>query len=171
MWVSCSKCGVTVTQSSLKQHMPSQHILCVPQTRGVYEKGEGSSTYVVSFPSVLQSVRCPLPRCPAVAHRTGRLRENFVFRYFWYQIAMVPEGKEPMPCCNLCGMHMPAGWLIKHLWMAQRDRNTQMKWKRRNVEIVSNCTGETFSLTGRTEQSVLRGFNISSIGGKSYIGW
>ena len=59
--VSCAKCGVMVAQSSLKQHMSSQHGICVFQTRGVDEKGEGPATYVVSFPRVLQSVIFMVP--------------------------------------------------------------------------------------------------------------
>ena len=30
------------------------------------------------------------------------------------QIAVVQEGKKPLTRCDLCGMHMPAGRLIKH---------------------------------------------------------
>ena len=59
--------------------MESLHGTYVPQTRGVDEKGEGITTYVVSFPRILQSVRCLVPGCPAVAHSAGRLQENFMF--------------------------------------------------------------------------------------------
>ena len=90
------------------------HGICIPQTRGVDKKGEVPTTYGVSFTRVLQSVRCPVPGCPAVAHSPGRLQEHFMFRHFWSQIAVVQKGKEPLPCFNLCGMHMPAGRIIKH---------------------------------------------------------
>ena len=42
-----------VVKSYLKQHMSSQHGICVPQTRGVDEKGEGPAIYVVIFPRLL----------------------------------------------------------------------------------------------------------------------
>ena len=55
--VSCTECGVTVEKFSLKQQMSIQHGICIPQTRGVENKGEGLNTYVVYFPRVLQLVR------------------------------------------------------------------------------------------------------------------
>ena len=125
-----------------------QHEICVPQTREVYEKGEGPATYVVSFPRVLQSVRCPVPGFPAVCHSAGRLREHFMFRHFRSRIAVVQEVREPLPRCDMCGMHMPAGRLIRHLWTERCDRNNQMSLRRRDVEIAAKCVGATLSLTG-----------------------
>ena len=69
---------------------------------------------MVYFPRVLKTVRCLVTGCPAVAHITGRLREHFMYRHFFLPIAVVQEGMEPLPCCDLCGLHMPAGRLIKH---------------------------------------------------------
>ena len=77
--VSCTECGVTEKQSYLKQDMEILHGICVPQTRGIDEKGEGPTTYVVSFLRILQSVRCLVLGYPAVAHIVGRLQENFMF--------------------------------------------------------------------------------------------
>ena len=83
--------------------------------RGVNEKGERTKTYVVSFPRVIQLVRCLVPGYPAVAHSSGRLQEHSMFQHFWYRIAVIQEGKELLPRCDLCVMHMPKGWIIKHL--------------------------------------------------------
>ena len=63
--------------------MPSLHGICAPQTKGVNEKEEGPTTYVVSLPGILQLVRCPVPGFPAVAQSAGRLREHFMFRLFF----------------------------------------------------------------------------------------
>ena len=92
--VSCTECGVKAKQSYLKQHMESLHGICVPQMRGVDKKGEGPTTYVVSLPRILQSVRCLVPGRPVVAHSVGRLQENFMFWHFWSHIAVVQEGKD-----------------------------------------------------------------------------
>ena len=62
-----------VASSYIKHHTESLHGICVPQIRGVNEGGEGPRTYVVSFPRILQLVRCPVPGYPAVAHSEGRL--------------------------------------------------------------------------------------------------
>ena len=49
---------------------------------GFDEVGGGPTTYVVSFPKVLQEVRFPVPGCPAMAHSAGRLRKHFMYRHF-----------------------------------------------------------------------------------------
>ena len=95
--VSSTNCRLTLEQSSIKQHMAIQHSSCVPQTRGVDEKGEVPTTYVVSLPRVLQLVRCPVPGCPVVEHSERRLRESFMFQHIQSRIALVQKGKEPLP--------------------------------------------------------------------------
>ena len=79
--------------SYLKAHMERSHGICVPQTRGVDEVGEGPTTYTVSFPRVLKEVICPVPGCPAVAHSAGRLLGNFMCRHFRSKVAVVQEGR------------------------------------------------------------------------------
>ena len=107
-------CGVTVVASYLKAHTASSHGIYVSQTRGVHEVGGGLTTYVVSFPRVLQEVIYPVPGFPAVAHSAGRLRENFMYFHFRYNFEVFQEGTEPLPCCDLCGIHIPSGRLISH---------------------------------------------------------
>ena len=127
MQVSCTECGVTVEQSYHKQHLEILHGICILQMMGFDDKGEGPTTYLVSFPMVLHSARCLVPGFPAVAHSVGRLREHFMFRQFWSQIAVVQEGKEPLPRCDLCIMHMPVGRLIKNRRTARCNWNIQMR--------------------------------------------
>ena len=59
--------------------------------------GVEPTTYVVSFPRVLKTVKFPVTGCPEVAHSAGRLRENFVYWHFLLRVAVVQEGKEPLP--------------------------------------------------------------------------
>ena len=54
-------------------------------------------TYVVSFPRVLKTVRCPVTGCLSVAHSAVRLRENFMYIHFLSRITVVQGGKEPLP--------------------------------------------------------------------------
>ena len=63
-------------------------------------------------------------------------------------MAVVQEGMKPLPHCEFCRMHIPAGSLIKNLQTAQCDRNTHMRWQRWDVEIAAKCTGKTLSQTG-----------------------
>ena len=60
MWVSCTKCVVTVAALYLKQLMARLHVICAPNTRGVGELWGVPTTYVVSFPIILRSVICPV---------------------------------------------------------------------------------------------------------------
>ena len=80
-----------------------------------------------------------------------------MFRHFWLQIAVVQEGKLLLTLCNLCGMHMIEGRIIKHIRTVKYDRNTQMRSRRRNVEIAAKCTGATFSITGEDGEDFFKG--------------
>ena len=99
--VSCSTCGVTVVASYFKSHMARNHGISIPQTRWVDVIWGGLTTYVVSLPKVIQEVRCQVPGCPAVAHRAVRLQELFMYRHFISKMAVIQEGKELLPCCDL----------------------------------------------------------------------
>ena len=74
MQVSCTKCGVTVTASYLKQNTARLHGICVPKMRGVGKVGGGPTTYMIFLTRVMQSVILPVPGCPEVAHSAGWLR-------------------------------------------------------------------------------------------------
>ena len=94
---------------SFKHQITIQLGICVPQTRGVEEKREGTTTYVLSLSRVLKLVRCKVLGFPAVAHSAGRMKDHFMFRHFQSRIVVVQEVKELLPHCNLCRMHMPSG--------------------------------------------------------------
>ena len=96
-------------------------------------------------------MKVPVPGYLTVAHSVGQLQENFKCRHFWSKVAVVQEGAEPLPCCDLCGIHMTAGRLIKHQRAARFDKNTQIRWWRRDVEIADKCSEANFSLTGEDE--------------------
>ena len=73
---------------------------------------------------------------------------------------MVQEGKNPLPCCDSFGMHMPAGRLIKHQWTKRCNRNTQMRLRRRDVAIESRCAEASFSLTRNDKAEYIEGVGI-----------
>ena len=100
-------------------------------------EGEGAVTYVVSLSWVLKMVRCPVTGCPEVAHSAGQLREHFMYRHFFSMIAVVQEGKDLIPLCNWCGIHMTAGRMNKHQRIQWCERSTQIRWCRRDVAIQS----------------------------------
>ena len=71
-----------------------------------------------------------------------------MYRHFYTRIAVVQEGKEPLPHCDLCGVQIPAGWVIKYQRTKRCNRNMQIQWQRRDVVITSQCAEVSFSITG-----------------------
>ena len=45
----------------------------------------------MSFPRVLQEVKCPVSKCPVIVHSAGRLREYFMYRHFGSKVAVVQD--------------------------------------------------------------------------------
>ena len=52
---------------------------------------------------------------------------------------------------------MPLGRILKHQQTKWCDRNTQMRWRRRNVAIVIRCKGPAFSLTVEEDADCIEG--------------
>ena len=127
---------------------------------GGAESGGGEQvTYVVSFHRVLKTSRYPVTGCPEVAHSAGQMREHFMYRHLFSWIAVVQEGRETLPRCDLCGMHIPEGRLRKHQQTQRCDRNTQMQCRRRDVVIVSRCAEASFSLAGEDHAEQIDGMD------------
>ena len=57
-------------------------------------------------------------------------------------------------------MHIPAGRLSRHRRTARCDKNTQMRWRRRDVAIAARCTEAKFSLTGEEEAECIEGVEV-----------
>ena len=69
------------------------------------------------------------------------------------------EGKEILPYCYLCGMHMLERWIIKHHLKQRCNRNMHMRWWRGDVAIASRCAEASFSLTEEDEAECIKGVN------------
>ena len=65
--------------------MERSHGVIPPQTWGVNAGGGESTTYVVSFPGILNLVECPFPG-QAISNSSGRMRENFMYRHFFSRV-------------------------------------------------------------------------------------
>ena len=136
-WVSCTMCGVRVADSYLQTHIAWNHGICVPLKRGLDEVVGGPTTYMVSFPRLLQEVKCPVLGCLVGVHRSGRIREHFMYCHFLSNVVVLQEGAEPLPICDLSGMDIKAGRLIRHQRTAWYEKNSQMRWWRMDVPIAA----------------------------------
>ena len=76
------------------------------------------------------------------------------------RIAVVQDWKEPLTLCDLCEMHMPEGQLIRHQRIARCNKNTQMRWWRRDVAIADRCSEAKFILTGEEEAEFIEGVEV-----------
>ena len=56
--------------------------------------------------------------CPHFSLDTG----NFMYSHFILKLAVMHEGREPLPGCNMCGIHMSEGQLIKYRRLDLRIR-------------------------------------------------
>ena len=124
MLLSFTQCGVTVAALYLKAHMAQINGICVPQTSGIDKVGGEPTTSVVYFPRVLYVVKGLVPGYLVVVHSPGQLREHFMYRHFWSMVAVVKEGLDMMPGCDLYGMHMPSESIIRHRRTEKCDKNT-----------------------------------------------
>ena len=136
------------------------HVICVPQTRVFDEVGGGSTTYVVSFPRVLQEVKFLVPECPSVAHSVPRTLQEFYVPPLPIQGFGGQRGGGTAAPLRFCGMDMPAGTLIRHQMTACCDKNTQMRWRRRDAAISSRCSEATFSLIREKEVEHIKGVEV-----------
>ena len=85
---------------------------------------------------------------------------------FFSRIEVVQEGKEPLNHCDLCGIRIAEGRLIKHQRMRRCNRNMHMWWRRRDVVIVSRCADASFSLTGEDEVECIEGVDTFKYQGR-----
>ena len=83
--------------------------------------------------------------------------EHLMYRNLFSRIVVVQEGRDPLPCCDLRGIHMPAGRLLKHHQTQRRDWNMQMRWQRKDVAIASQCADAYVSLTREEDADCIEG--------------
>ena len=83
-----------------------------------------------------------------------------MYRHFRSKVTVFQEGAESLPRCNFCIVHMPAGQIIKHKRTAICDKNIQMWWRRRDVEIPDKCFEAIFSLTGEDDTECIEGVEV-----------
>ena len=69
-----------------------------------------------------------------------------MYRHFHSKIAVLQEASEPLPPCNMSGMRIPAGQMIKHQRTTRCFKNTEMRLRRKDVEGASWCVEIEFNL-------------------------
>ena len=60
-----------------------------------------------------------------------------MYQHFWAQMTVVQDGDEMLPRCDLYGMQMPEGRLVRHPQAQICNKKTQIRWQRRDVDITS----------------------------------
>ena len=83
-----------------------------------------------------------------------------MYRHLWSKVTVVEEGEEPLPCCNFFRMYMPVGRIIKHQRTALCDKNSQIRWQRRDVAIADRCSEATFGLIEEDQADCIEGVQV-----------
>ena len=96
-----------------------------------------------------------MPVCPEIAHSTGQIREHFMYIYFRSKVAGLQEGREPLPRYNMCRTHMPERRLIKHQITTRCYNNTEIRIRRRDIEVTSWCLETKFRFTGEEGEDTI----------------
>ena len=89
-----------------------------------------------------------------------------MFRHFLLKFMVIQKGREPLPRCNMCIMHMPEGRLLKHRRTAFCFRNNEMRIRRREVEVATRCLEMELSLTSEEGEDTIEGVALLK-----YLGW
>ena len=80
-------------------------------------------------------------------------------------MAVFQEGIYTLTRCDVCRMHMKEGRLIRHTKTARCDKDTHMRWRRKDTAIAVRFMEATFSLTGEEEAE-----HIEGVGRFEYLG-
>ena len=94
---------------------------------------------MVSFSRIMKLVEGPFTGCMSMDHSSGSMREHFMYIHFHLKVAVLHKGSELLLQCDMCGMHIPAGRMIKHRRTAHCFKNMGMSLRRKDVEVTVWC--------------------------------
>ena len=80
-----------------------------------------------------------------------------MYRKFRSKVAVLQERRNPLPCCNVCEIYMPAGWMLNHRSTARCFKNTEMWIIQRDAEVASWCAEMDFSLKWKEREDTIEG--------------
>ena len=100
----------------------------------------------MSFPQVLKSVIFPVDGFPERENNPGSLKEQFIYRHWKLEVAILQEGPEPLHRCDHCGINIPAARLLKHRWMERCNKTREMRLRQRDVDMAERYGEMDFSL-------------------------
>ena len=83
------------------------------------------------------------------------MMENFMYRKVRLKVGVLQEGRETLPRCNMCRMHMLVMRLLKHHRTACCFKNTEMRIRSRDVEVTIQCLEMEFSLTEKERKETI----------------
>ena len=109
-------------------------------------EGGGRETYMVYFSRVLNSVAFLVEGCLARANTPGRLRKTIMYRHWKAQVVILQEGPSSFPQCPNCGIHISSADLIWHQRTDRRNRATDKRLQRRDVEMAQKEGDIRFSM-------------------------
>ena len=70
------------------------------------------------------------------------------------------ERSETLRQCDMCGMHMPEGQMIKHRMTSSLFKNMEMRIRRKYVEVASQCANMEFNPKGKKGEETIEGVEL-----------
>ena len=147
-------------KSSLFNHTERTDGIVLPYNRGVDVVIEGPETYRVYFPQVLKLVLFLVDGCTERANKPGRLQKHFTYQHWKSKVSILQEVLEPLPRCDLCGIHFPETRVIKHRYAKRHNRGMDMRIRGRDVYMVEEC---------RYGVQLVQGVGLRAIGGSGNL--
>ena len=150
--IECPTCGLGLAQGSLANHRLRVHGLVTVANDNVAPPLPPIA-YQVSFPATLRNRLCPVEGCNARPTCRESLRRHFVYRHFADTICILEEGSQPLPKCELCGMHVKLS-ASRHR-TSQTCREGQVRSAQRDArERVRQARERVFRVNGVPLQRV-----------------
>ena len=95
--------------------------------------------YWVSFPTILDGLRCPVEGCQGTAASRTNLRVHFAHKHPRDSIVIMGEGKQSHPWCPQCGMFVPQEALN---WAHPTSAMCRIGKERKSLRLVAEDTDE-----------------------------
>ena len=70
---------------------------------------------------------------------------------------VLQEGRQPLPCCDMCGIHIPVGRMLKYWRTAHCFKNIEIRIRCRDVEVGIQCMEMELILTRDYGEEIIEG--------------
>jgi len=155
--VTCPRCNKKMNKASLSAHMERIHgepCVVLPELPEAFLASHQPKTYIIDWPRVHKTWRCPADPCPYHAKTNANFHNHFMYRHPYDSIRITDESIEPWPKCQLCGLQCPFPTLTLHTESATCRRGRITKRSRETANNILQAEEQVFTIDGTPIESV-----------------